>query len=50
MIPEPEPVGAWIVHSANGITALAMPVCPINDEAAPDAPGTAPDPTEGAQP
>lgn len=46
MIPDPEPVHAWIVHSAKGVTALAMPVHPIEDEAAPDAPGTAPDPTK----
>lgn len=40
MIVEPEPV-AWIVHSRNGITALAMPVHPMKDEAAPDATETA---------
>jgi hypothetical protein len=37
---------AWIVHSRNGVTALAWPIDPINSEAAPDATGAAPDPTK----
>lgn len=43
----PELTPAWVVHSHFGLAALAMPVYPIEDEAAPVAPGTASDPTEG---
>jgi hypothetical protein len=46
MIPAPVPT-AWIVHSANGVTALAWPIDPPTEsEAAPVAPGAAPDPTK----
>jgi hypothetical protein len=43
----PAPVAtAWIVHSRNGVTALAWPIDPPKSEAAPDATGAAPDPTK----
>lgn len=34
---------AWIATSDTGVRALAVPVYPINDEAAPGATGAAPD-------
>jgi hypothetical protein len=37
---------AWIVRSENGVRALAVPVHPTTSEAAPVAPGAAPDPTK----
>ena len=43
MIPAPIAT-AWIVHSANGITALAWPIDPPNSGTAPDAPEAVPDP------
>jgi hypothetical protein len=40
----PAPVAtAWIVHSRNGVRALAWPIDPPKSEAAPDAPEAAPD-------
>jgi hypothetical protein len=42
VIAPPEQV--WIVHSANGITAIAYPIDPINSGAGSDAPEPAPDP------
>jgi hypothetical protein len=47
----PAPVAtAWIVHSRNGITALAWPIDPPNDRTAPDAPEAVPDPPKEIQP
>ena len=44
MIPAPVAT-AWIVHSRNGVTALAWPIDPpLNDRTAPDAPEAVPDP------
>jgi hypothetical protein len=37
------PQQVWIVHSREGVTALAWPIDPINSEAAPEAPGAAAD-------
>jgi hypothetical protein len=45
MIPAPVAT-AWIVHSRNGVTALAWPIDPPKSGTAPDAPGAAPDPTK----
>jgi hypothetical protein len=42
VIPDPKPL-TWEVYSRNGIHAMAWP---INSEAAPVAPGAAPDPTK----
>lgn len=46
MIPTPVAT-AWIVHSRNGVRALAWPIDPPKSEATPDATGAAPDPKKG---